>query len=257
MRSDFDLYNIGIDIGSVATKIVVINNEEILDYTISPSGWSPKETSEKLIGEILNKNNLDKTKVKSIVATGYGRISIPFANKKITEITCHGKGAKFLYKNTKTIIDIGGQDSKIIELNDEGNVLDFIMNDKCAAGTGRFLEVMCTAMGMDVKELSAIADKGKPIKINSMCTVFAESEIISLKAKGSNKEDIAAGLIYSVVDKVVSLASKMRLNDEIFFTGGLSNNEYLITALENKLNKKIITSKYAQLAGAVGAALLG
>ncbi len=251
------MYNVGVDIGSVATKIVILKNKEIIDYNVGPSGWSPKETCEKLIHEMLEKNNLNEDEISSIVATGYGRIALSFADKRVTEITCHGKGAKFLYENTKSIIDIGGQDSKVILLSEEGMVSDFIMNDKCAAGTGRFLEVMCTAMGIDVKDLSQIAKEGKPIKINSMCTVFAESEIISLKAKGANKEDIAAGLIHSVVDKVISLASKLRLEEEIFFTGGLCSNEYLKNALEEKLNRKINTSKYAQFAGAIGAALLG
>ncbi|SHH12843.1 acyl-CoA dehydratase activase [Tepidibacter thalassicus] len=251
------MYNIGIDIGSVATKIVIMKNKEIFDCKVSPSGWNPKETCQMLIDEIIDKNNLNKNKIKTIVATGYGRVALDFVDKKVTEITCHGKGAKFLNSNTKSIIDIGGQDSKVIILDEEGRVLDFIMNDKCAAGTGRFLEVICTAMGIDVKELSDIAYNGEPIKINSMCTVFAESEIISLKSRGTNKEDIAAGLVHSVVDKVVSLASKMRLEEEIFFSGGLCSNEYLKSVLEKKLNKKIITSKYAQFAGAIGAALLG
>jgi predicted CoA-substrate-specific enzyme activase len=251
------LYSIGVDIGSVATKIVIMKNKEIFDCKVSPSGWSPKETCERLIDEIINRNNIEKDEIKSIVATGYGRIALDFADKKVTEITCHGKGAKFLNSNIKAIIDIGGQDSKVITLDEEGRVLDFIMNDKCAAGTGRFLEIICTAMGIDIKELSSMAYKGKPIKINSMCTVFAESEIISLKSKGAKKEDIAAGLIHSVVDRVSALSSKMVLNEEIFFSGGLCTNEYLKDILEKKINKKISTSEYAQFAGAIGAALLG
>jgi predicted CoA-substrate-specific enzyme activase len=251
------LYTIGIDIGSVATKIVLMNDKKIIQYKVCPSGWSPKETCEKLVEDIICNNNLDRKDIKSIVATGYGRVALDFVDKKITEITCHAKGAKFLNEKTSAIIDIGGQDSKAIELDDDGRVLNFIMNDKCAAGTGRFLEVICTAMAIDVKELSEIAYNGTPIKINSMCTVFAESEIISLKSKGVKKEDIAAGLIHSIVDKVSSLTSKINLNEEVFFSGGLCNNEYLKDVLKSRLNKKINTDNRAQFTGAIGAALLG
>ena len=251
------MYTVGIDIGSVATKLVLMKDKKVFEYRVCPSGWTPKETCQSLLNDILVDNDLDKKDIKSIVATGYGRVALDFVDKNITEITCHAKGAKFLNGKTSAIIDIGGQDSKAIELDDEGRVLNFIMNDKCAAGTGRFLEVICTAMAIEIKDLSDMAYNGIPVKINSMCTVFAESEIISLKSKGAKKEDIAAGLVHSIVDKVSSLTSKINLNEEVFFSGGLCTNEYLKDALENRLDKKINTDDRAQFTGAIGAALLG
>lgn len=172
------MYSIGIDSGSVATKAVLFNGK-ILAKVILPTGWSPKTASTKAMNLLIGKSGIDKSEVKKIIGTGYGRISMPFADKTVTEITCHGKGAHFLNNNVRTILDIGGQDSKVISLDDNGNVIDFTMNDKCAAGTGRFLEVMSNVLGIDVGELDDFTKDIDPEPITSMCTVFAESEVIS------------------------------------------------------------------------------
>ncbi|MFD3158523.1 acyl-CoA dehydratase activase [Haloimpatiens sp. FM7330] len=250
------MYSIGIDSGSTATKGVLYKNNKILDYVIVPTGWSPKKTCENVLDTLLKKVNAKREEVK-IVATGYGRVAITFADKTITEITCHAKGAHFLNSNTKTIIDIGGQDSKVISIDVDGNVTDFMMNDKCAAGTGRFLEVMINLLGSDISDLDTLTKNAKPQSITSMCTVFAESEVISLLANGASKESVAAGIISSIVNKTSTLVNKLNVTDEILFTGGLAQSNEIANALSKKLNKQIHTSQFSQFAGAIGAAVIG
>lgn len=199
------MFNIGIDIGSTAAKAVVMEENKILDYFVMPTGWSSVDTADKIL-KILNEKGYNKENSK-IVATGYGRISVPFADKTVTEITCHGAGAYYFYKNDCTVIDIGGQDTKIITICD-GMVSDFTMNDKCSAGTGRFIEIMANTLGVSLDNLTELAKHGKDVKITSMCTVFAESEVISLIGRGEKREDIAFGIINSVVTRVVSLCKK-------------------------------------------------
>lgn len=251
------MISIGIDMGSVAAKAVAFDGKEIISKTILPTGWSPKETGEKILNNLIHSAGINHNQIKTIVGTGYGRVSLPFVEKRITEITCHGKGAYFLDSTIRTIIDIGGQDSKVIQIDEKGAVLDFIMNDKCAAGTGRFLQVMANALGLDVSELSNIAEGAVPQSISSMCTVFAESEIISLMAEGATKESIAAGLLQSVVTRTCSLVCKLNVQENIFFSGGVSKNPLLRDMLSKKLGMKIYYSDYAQYIGAIGAAVLG
>lgn len=251
------LISIGIDVGSVAAKAAAFNGEKIIATAISPTGWSPKGVGQKLLDEILKKTEIPKEKVKSIVGTGYGRVSLPFVDKKVTEITCHGKGAFYLDPKIRTVIDIGGQDSKVIKLNDEGQVIDFLMNDKCAAGTGRFLQVMANALAVDVGDLSKLATGAEPANISSMCTVFAESEVVSLVAEGTSKETIASGLLHSVCNKTYSLVSKVGIENKVFFSGGVSKNEKLGELLSDKLEVEVISSKESQYLGAIGAAIIG
>lgn len=251
------MISIGIDVGSVAAKIAAFDGEKIIATAILPTGWSPREVGEQLLKDILEKNQIPRDKVKSIVGTGYGRVSLPFIDKKITEITCHGKGAFFINPEIRTVIDIGGQDSKVIKLDDTGMVVDFLMNDKCAAGTGRFLQVMANALQVDISELSELAEKAEPVNISSMCTVFAESEVVSLIAEGTSKEKIAAGLLQSVCNKTYSLVSKMDVEDKVFFSGGVSRSKVLKEMLEEKLGVDIISTEESQFLGAIGAAILG
>lgn len=251
------MISIGIDVGSVAAKIAAFDGEKIIATAILPTGWSPREVGEQLLKDILEKNQIPRDKVKSIVGTGYGRVSLPFIDKKITEITCHGRGAFFINPEIRTVIDIGGQDSKVIKLDDTGMVVDFLMNDKCAAGTGRFLQVMANALQVDISELSELAEKAEPVNISSMCTVFAESEVVSLIAEGSSKEKIAAGLLQSVCNKTYSLVSKMDVEDKVFFSGGVSRSKVLKEMLEEKLGVDIISTEESQFLGAIGAAILG
>ena len=249
------MYFTGIDIGSTSAKVVALNeNNDILYKNVMPTGWSSTDTAEK-IRKDLSIGGIDGGNSK-FIATGYGRISVPYADKTITEITCHGKGAVFLYDvDTCTVIDIGGQDTKIISIA-KGQVVDFIMNDKCSAGTGRFLEIMASTLGMDLAELCNMAKTGSGISISSMCTVFAESEVVSLIGSGHSKKDIAYGIIESITNKVISLCGKhAATNNKFYLTGGLCESDYIIESLSEKLGSKVISSPLGRYAGAVGAAL--
>jgi len=200
------MYYIGIDIGSTASKVSVFDDEKLISNMVMPTGWSSVDTSHR-IKEELEQRGIDLTKAR-VVATGYGRISVPYAHKTITEITCHGKGAYYLNgSQMMTVIDIGGQDTKIINI-ENGNVTNFLMNDKCAAGTGRFLELMANTLGVSLYEMAQLALRGKDINITSMCTVFAESEVISLIGSGAKREDIARGVINSIIGRIKTLLNK-------------------------------------------------
>ncbi|MDO5018374.1 MAG: acyl-CoA dehydratase activase [Lagierella massiliensis] len=249
------MYNVGIDIGSTASKVVVLDDSkrEILHKKVMPTGWSSVQVSKDIEQWLLSKGvNKENSKV---VATGYGRVSVPFSDKVVTEITCHGKGASFFNPNDMTIIDIGGQDTKVISFKDNF-INDFKMNDKCSAGTGKFLEVMAGRLGVDLDEMFELAKKGKDIKISSMCTVFAETEIISLIGKGTPKEDIACGVIHSIINKVIILVNRIPKSDNYFLTGGFSGNDYMVENISKMLDAKVETHKDARFAGAIGAAML-
>lgn len=244
---------VGIDIGSTASKVVIMDDarRQILQKTVVPSGWNSKETAEQLLAWI--KNFSDDFK---IIATGYGRVSVDFANKTITEISCHGVGAYFLSGKDYTVIDIGGQDTKVILLED-GKVSDFIMNDKCSAGTGKFLEVMANRLGLNLQEMFDFASRGNDLVLSSTCTVFAESEIISLMGKGTPREDIARGVINQVVGKTVALVNRKTSSKDYFLSGGFCESEFIINELKNKLNKNVYSNSLGRFAGAIGACLLG
>lgn len=244
------MHYIGIDIGSTAAKVSVFKEDELLYNFTMPTGWSSIETSEIIKEKLIKKDiNVDIAKV---VATGYGRISVPYADKTITEITCHGMGTQYLLGRDATIIDIGGQDTKIITL-ENGRVIDFTMNDKCAAGTGKFLELMANSLGVSINGLCEMALKGEDISINSMCTVFAESEVISLIGKGTEREDIARGIINSITGRVYSMLHKHGKTDTIYLTGGLCEVESFKELLSLKLNENIKTDPLARYAGSIGA----
>lgn len=249
--------SIGIDVGSVAAKAAAYDGERIVATALLPTGWSPKEAGEQLLKELMDKLNITRDDITTIVGTGYGRVSLSFIDKKVTEITCHGRGAHYVDPNIRTVIDIGGQDSKVIKLNDKGTVIDFLMNDKCAAGTGRFLQVMANALEVDVGDLSKLAYGVEPANINSMCTVFAESEVVSLMAEGASKEAIASGLLHSVCNKTYSLVGRIGVENKVFFSGGVSKNKKLGKLLSNKLGVEVISSNESQFLGAIGAAIIG
>jgi (R)-2-hydroxyacyl-CoA dehydratese activating ATPase len=250
------MISVGIDIGSVCAKAALYDGEKITKV-IAPTGWNIKDTAFQVYESLLSEYGCTKDDVNCVVGTGYGRISIPFADKQVTEITCHARGANFLNPDARTIVDIGGQDSKVISINKKGTVLDFIMNDKCAAGTGRFLQVMSHVLGTEVDCLDDLALKGDPIDINSMCTVFAESEVVSLLAQGTSKESIASGILNSISQRIVHIANRVVLKDNIIFTGGVSKSDVIRLRLEEKLGMKIDYHPDAQFAGAIGAAIIG
>lgn len=245
------MYQVGIDIGSSAAKAVVMEHDEIIKTLLLDTGFN----SRKIADEIYNYFAADGITNENAryVATGYGRISVPYADDIVTEITCHGKGAAFLFHGDGTVIDIGGQDTKGISLK-KGRVMKFIMNDKCSAGTGKFLEVMTNRLGLTQDELSELARKGNPITISSMCTVFAESEVISLIGAGTPREDIAYGIIESVVTKVVQLLTQVPA-DNYFLTGGMCEDEYIIERLSHALGAPVSSLPLARYAGAIGAAI--
>ena len=249
------MYYVGIDIGSTATKTVIMddNKKNILYKKIVPSGWNSKETGLMILGWV--KEVLENEEF-FVTATGYGRISVPFANKTVTEISCHGKGAYFLFGQDVTVIDIGGQDTKVIILKN-GQVTDFIMNDKCSAGTGKFLEIMANRLGLNLEEMFRFAKDGKDINLSSTCTVFAESEVISLMGKGTPREDIAKGVINQIISKVISLVNRKPPSEWYFLTGGFSNSPFVISEIEKKLKKKVFTHEIASYAGAIGACIIG
>lgn len=243
---------IGIDIGSTTAKTAVIEDGKLAYRTVIPTGFNSVDAAERLSSE-LESAGYAITECDKVIATGYGRISVPFADKTLTEITCHAKGASFLFNEDLTVIDIGGQDTKAVKLK-SGKVMKFLMNDKCSAGTGKFLEIMANRLGVTMHELSDLAKEGQPTPISSMCTVFAESEVIALIGKGAPRCDIARGVIDSVVKKVASLVSKVG-GEKFALTGGLCDETYIVGALGEELRAEVITCEDARFAGAIGAAL--
>ncbi len=246
---------IGIDIGSTCTKTVVLNEQkQLVKSWLLPTGWSSVDTAETVKKTLFSEGfEIERCPV---VATGYGRVAVPYADKTITEITCHAKGAMYLQNSENLlVIDIGGQDTKIICV-ENGLVKDFVMNDKCSAGTGRFLEVMANSMAMRPDELCALAEFGGGVHISSMCTVFAESEVVSLVGRGEKKENIAYAVVDSIVKKVASQVSRLETEKmDTCLTGGLCDCEYMRKALGKELHCEITSQPNARFAGAIGAAL--
>ena len=248
------MYYTGIDIGSTASKVVVLDSEKMVANFVIPTGWNSKDTSREIarrLGEMgypIDENN-------KVLATGYGRISVEYAQKVVTEITCHGRGGYAIVGEDCTIIDIGGQDTKVITV-EKGVSTNFLMNDKCAAGTGKFLEIMANRLNVDLKELYELAEQGTPLAISAMCTVFAESEVISHIGSGERREDIAAGVVDSVVKRVAGLVSRHAVKGRLVLTGGLSECPYLIRRLSEKVGKEIYAEPLGRYAGALGAALI-
>ncbi|MFX0182917.1 MAG: acyl-CoA dehydratase activase [Candidatus Hodarchaeota archaeon] len=249
----------GIDIGSLTAKIVILSskNDHIqqLYSHIQRVGYNPSGIAKKLIN--LAKEALEIQNFEFIVATGYGRKLVQQADKKITEITCHARGAFFINPIIRTVIDIGGQDSKAIRIDGRGNIQDFEMNDKCSAGTGRFLEVMADALGVTLSEFGNLAlNSTNPAVISNTCTVFAESEVISRLNQGANRIDIIAGIHKSIADKITTLTSRVGVQPTVALTGGVALNPGVKVMLEKRLKIPIEIPTEPQMVGALGAALL-
>ncbi len=254
-----ETYVLGIDSGSTSTNAVILNKKkEMIGCSVLRTGAKSMESAERILCEVLNDAGLQREDLDLIVATGYGRVSIPFADYNVTEISCHGKGAHFLNPQVRTILDIGGQDSKAIRLNEKGDVVDFVMNDKCAAGTGRFLEMMARTLEIDIEELGPISLQAKEfIQISSMCSVFAESEVISLIAQNKETADIAAGIHHAIAGKALSLLKRVGIEQRVMMTGGVAKNPGVVKVLEDLLKEKLFLSEQPELVGALGAALFG
>jgi len=245
----------GIDIGSISTKAAVIADSKLLGAKVIFTGYNAEQAGKTVYEALLQELHLQPSAIQKTVATGYGRNSVKFADKTLTEIICHAAGAHFLNPPVRSIIDIGGQDSKAIIVDVNGNVGNFVMNDKCAAGTGRFLEVMARALEVDLENLGDLSlQADHPSKISSLCTVFAESEVISLIAKGENRANIIAGIHESIASRVFSMANRVGIVPPVVMTGGVAKNIGFVKALEKKLGITPTVSKYAQVNGAIGAA---
>lgn len=252
------VYTAGIDSGSASTDAVVMDeNKKILGRAIVPTGAGAANTAQKALEEALAQAGLKEEDLTAMVSTGYGRETIGVDSTSVTEITCHAKGANFLHPEARTVVDIGGQDSKVIRIDENGSVLNFVMNDKCAAGTGRFLEMQARALEMTMPQMS---QKGlewkKDVEISSMCTVFAESEVVSLVAQNVDTADIIHGLNKSVASKTAALVGRIGGKPEFIMTGGVAQNQGVVKCLEEKLGAPIFVSGDAQVCGAIGAALI-
>ncbi|MDB1923531.1 acyl-CoA dehydratase activase [Clostridium tertium] len=245
------IYTLGIDSGSTYTKGALFDGKKIIKtYKIRTSA-KPKESIYLVYNNLFNEN------VKYTITTGYGRDLLKESDKKVTEITCHAQGAAFLNEKTRIIIDLGGQDCKVIKLDNSLNVIDFIMNDKCAAGTGRFIEVMMRILEEDIKNIDEFVKNKNKVNISSMCTVFAESEIISLLSQDVDRGDIALGIIHSIAKRTANFARRLKLENDVFFTGGLANSNSFKEILSEYLDFKVITGELSQYAGAIGASVIG
>jgi len=249
----------GCDVGSTTGKALLMRNGEVIGYSIIPCAVRPEVTAEQALEQALAAAGLPaQEKLDYIVGTGYGRVRIPFASENVSEITCHGLGAFHLNPSDRTLIDIGGQDCKVIKISPKGKVVDFAMNDKCAAGTGRFFEAMARVLEITLEDLSALSLRSQsPAQITSQCSVFAESEVITLLNEGAEVSDIAAGINEAISARLSSLVRKVGLEEEVTVSGGCAKNRGLIMALEKKLGVQVkMLDMDPQVIGALGAALI-
>ena len=250
-------YFAGIDIGSTMTKIVIMN-QALLASVIGPTGPEHRKLANEVMEEALAKANLPFEAITYVVATGYGRINVPFADKQITEISCHARGVGYLLPEVRTVIDIGGQDCKGIKLNDNGQAVDFVMNDKCAAGTGRFLEVTAEELGVRLENMGRLSLEAKnKVEISSTCTVFAAQEVVAKLSAGVPLPDIIAGLHEAIATRIYGMVRRLKIEREVALTGGGAKNIGLVKALEAKLGFPALVPTEPLLTGAIGAALLG
>jgi predicted CoA-substrate-specific enzyme activase len=247
----------GCDVGSLTGKAVILEDGEILASSIVPTTPKPERTAQNAMDEALKQVKLSLNNLDYIVGTGYGRVKIPFANSELSELSCHGKGAHSFIPSIRTIIDVGGQDCKVIKVDKNGKILDFAMNDKCAAGTGRFLEVMARTLELTLEELGPLSLEAKnQAKITAQCSVFAETEVVSLMADGIEVAEIVAGIHDAIASRIMSLVYRVGLEEDLTITGGVAKNIGVVKYLEKRLgveSKKLPVDP--QLIGALGAAL--
>lgn len=246
----------GVDIGSTASKAVIMENgTSMIASCVIPVGTGTRGPGE-VYRKVLEQASVSREQIDYIVATGYGRLKFEEADRELSEVSCHGKGASWLVPGARTVIDIGGQDAKGLSLDGQGNLMEFLMNDKCAAGTGRFLEAMARVLDVKVEEMGNLSLKSQnPASISSTCTVFAESEVISRLAEGERIEDILAGIHTSIAKRVIGLVTRIGISSPIVMTGGVAHNIGVVAAMKREMKKEIIVPDQCQLAGAIGAAI--
>jgi predicted CoA-substrate-specific enzyme activase len=247
----------GIDVGSRSTEAVILNEEGVLASSIIPTGAESAKTALRAMEKALEPlHPISLQDIRYVIATGYGRVVVPFAHENISELSCHARGAQYLLPSVRTILDIGGQDCKVIRCDDKGNMVDFVMNDKCAAGTGRFLEIIARSLQVPLErigELSLKATKG--VAISSRCAVFGKSEALSLNRSGVPKEEILAGVHQAVCERAMELLSRVGMEEDFVMTGGVAKNLGVVKMIENKLGKPFNILPEPEIVGALGAAL--
>lgn len=250
-------YAAGVDVGSTQTKAVIINeSKEIIGRNLIDTGANVVVAAENAYNEALKNCGIQEEEVEYVIGTGYGRYRVTFGNTQVTEISCHARGAAHMFPNTKTVLDMGGQDTKAIRVGPRGDVLDFCMNDKCAAGTGRFLGAAAAALDIPLSELGHVVMQAeRPVKISTTCTVFAESEVLSWLGKGKKIEDILWGVHLSIASRSIGLLRRVGIEEELTFTGGVTKNIGVIKALEQAVGFKLNISDDSHYMGALGAAL--
>ncbi|MEX2662409.1 MAG: acyl-CoA dehydratase activase [Vicinamibacterales bacterium] len=247
----------GVDVGSTQTKAVIINEDgAFVGRALIDTGANVVRAAEQAYEQALSSAGLEEREVGFVVGTGYGRYRVTFGDTQVTEISCHGRGAIHMFPGTKTVVDMGGQDTKAIRVKPNGEIADFCMNDKCAAGTGRFLGAAAAALEIPLSELGPMALRAeRPVKITTTCTVFAESEVLSWMAKGKKIEDILLGVHQSIVSRSIGLMRRVGIEPEVTFTGGVTRNIGMVKALEAALGHPVNVSDDSHYMGALGAAL--
>jgi len=239
------------------TKVVILK-EEIIASVVGPTGPEQRRLANKVMEEALRKASLSFPQITYIVSTGYGRINVPFSDRQVTEVTCHARGISYLFSGARTLIDIGGQDSKGIKIDASGKIVDFVMNDKCAAGSGRFIEVIADTLGIPLDQVGDLSlQSSHPAKISNICTIWAQQEVVSSLAEGVPLADLLAGIHSSLADRIVRMVSRLRVEDLVIITGGGAKNKGLIKALSEQLNRSVLVPENPLITGALGAALIG
>jgi len=250
-------YFAGIDVGSTMTKAVILNGG-IIASVIGPTGPEQRRLANKVMEEALIQAGISFQTMTFVVSTGYGRINVPFADRQFTEITCHAKGIVSLFPQARTVIDIGGQDVKGIQMDGTGKILDFVMNDKCAAGSGRFIEVIANTLGVPLDQVGDLSLRSvTPAKISNICTIWAQQEVAANLAQGVPVSDLLAGVHQSLADRICRMVNRLKVEDAVIVTGGGGKNRGLLRALSQQLNREVLVPKEPLITGALGAALLG
>jgi len=251
------LYFVGIDIGSTMTKVVLMDeNGNLLSAIKGPTGPEHRQLANEVMQQALEQASLQIDDISCIVATGYGRVNVPFADRQITELSCHARGVSSLFPNVRTAIDIGGQDAKCMKINN-GRLTSFVMNDKCAAGTGRFLEVTATALGIKLEDMGDISLKAtKKLQISNLCTIFAQQEVVALLSRGEKLKNIVAGLHDALASRIATLARRLEIEPDLVLTGGVAKNSGMVRAMKENLDCEIFVPEEPLLTGALGAAIL-
>jgi predicted CoA-substrate-specific enzyme activase len=250
-------YFAGIDVGSSMTKVVILN-EGMIASIIGPTGPEQRRLANKVMEEALKRASLSFQEINYIISTGYGRINVPFADKQFTEITCHAKGIVHLFPKAKTIIDIGGQDCKAIKIDAAGKIVEFVMNDKCAAGSGRFIEMIADTLGVPLSKVGDLSLQSKnPANISNICTIWAQQEVAASLAKGIPISDLLAGVHKSLADRITRMVNRLKVEGAVIVTGGGGKNKGLLKSLSEQLGYEILVPEEPLITGALGAALLG